>query len=137
MSKLFFVIADAVTKVDNSAEYITYHTRYVTMSKRNAEMMMDFWQDELDSLGWLQKFVQNVKGFRIFELTVCEDLALPYIQDFHIHFRTLDISFHVPIGIEAMKYINVYLDAVYEKGLSEEPRMHKDRFNNKVVTIHE
>jgi hypothetical protein len=137
MSKLFFVIADTVKEVDNSAEYITYHARYVTMSRRSAQVMMDFWQDEYDKQIWIRKVLNNVKGFRIVEIDVCEDFDLLYIQDFHIHFRTLEVALHPPFGIDAMQYINVHLHAVYDHGLSQMPRMHKDRFNNKIITVHE
>ncbi len=137
MSKLFFVIADTLKEVDNSAEYITYHARYITMSKQRAQVMMDFWQDEYNKQGWFQKILNNVKGFRIVEIDVCEDLDLLYIQDFHINFRTLEVVLQPPIGINAMMYINVHLHAVYDHGLSQMPRMHMGRFNNKIITVHD
>ncbi len=137
MTKLFFVIADTSKEIDNSPEYITYHTRYVTMSKHTAQVMMDFWQDEYDKQGWLQKFLNVVKGYRIVELDVNEELDLLYIHDFHIHFRTLEVVIQLPLGIDATNYINVHLHAVYDQGLSQNPRMHMDRFNNKIITVHE
>jgi hypothetical protein len=136
MFTFYFVVADTSSEIDNSPEYITYHSRYVTTSKSKAEMMMMHWNDCIDNMNWFQKLFHNIKGFRIFE-KVIYDYDLLNCGNIYINFRTFEITRNMIIGLDAMKYINVYLTAIYDKGLSHKPRLHKDQFDNKVVTIYE
>lgn len=135
MFTLYFVVANTTSDNDNSPEYITYHSKYVTTSKRKAEVMVTFWNDVLENMNWFQKLFHHVKSFRIFEKVVYDDSL--DCGNIYIHFRTFEITRHMSIGFEAMNYLNVYLSAIYDKGLSCAPRRHKDEFNNKVITIYE
>jgi hypothetical protein len=131
----YFIKAETREQEDDSNESVMYHTRFVSICPDKARRLCTIWNRRILKKNWLRRFFSDVHHYRVVEvITPFDFYNVQALSSVYINYRTLEMKKEKPEDVSGRLFSQVFLSAVYDKGLSEEPRKHKDEYDLSIVT---